>query len=237
MEINEKQKVIEKSKLADLIFVAILAASASVIVGIYMQFPQQMAQQISEATGIGIQNAAVTATENPTSTNSLTKAPGTPVAATIVSPNQSINKEFWINTVHFDGMTNVHAAVKCDTCNQNIPLHPAEKFPNSTLPAGTKGLVLTPPNKAGAWDFRSFAFAPSQIIVSQGDAVTLHFEGVQGFHHVITVEGVGTFPLDRGQIYTVSFIANKPGTISYFCHIHVPNMVGQILVLPKPMRI
>jgi D-arabinose 1-dehydrogenase-like Zn-dependent alcohol dehydrogenase len=34
-------------------------------------------------------------------------------------------------------------------------------------------------------------------VVNQGDTVTLHFLGVQGPHHVITVEGVGTFPLDR----------------------------------------
>ena len=57
---------------------------------------------------------------------------------------------------------------------------------------------------------------------------------VQGPHHVITVEGVGTFPLDREHIHTVSFIADKPGSITYWCSIHVPNMVGQILVLPKP---
>ena len=61
---------------------------------------------------------------------------------------------------------------------------------------------------------RAFTFAPDQIVVNQGDTVTLHFLGVQGPHHVITVEGVGTFPLDRGQIHTVSFTADKPGTIT-----------------------
>lgn len=54
-----------------------------------------------------------------------------------VDPNQSTNKEFWINTVHLDGMTNVHPGVKCDTCPQNTPLHPAEQPPaNSTIPTG-----------------------------------------------------------------------------------------------------
>ena len=149
-----------------------------------------------------------------------------------VTPSQSTNKTFWINTVHVDGTTNIHAAVACDTCSQNTPLHPAEKFPNATVTAGP-GLVLRPPNKVGAWDFRAFAFDPSLIVVNQGDKVTLHFVGVQGFHHVITVEGVGTFPLDRAQIHTVSFIASNPGTITYYCHIHFPNMIGQILVLPR----
>jgi len=150
-----------------------------------------------------------------------------------VNPNQSTNKEFWIDTVHFDGMTNLNAAKFCDTCSQNTPLHPGEKPPvNSTIPTGG-GFRITEPNTVGAWDFRSFAFAPAQLIVKQGDKVTLHFVGVQGVHHVITVDGVGSFSLLRGQIHIVSFIANNPGTINYYCHIHMPNMVGQILVLPK----
>ena len=81
---------------------------------------------------------------------------------------------------------------------------------------------------------RSFTFAPDQIVVNQGDTVTLHFLGVQGPHHVITVQGIETFPLDRRHIHTVSFIADKPGTITYWCHIHVPNTVGEISVLRKP---
>jgi plastocyanin len=151
----------------------------------------------------------------------------------LVNPAKSTTDEFWINAVHLDGMTNINAGVKCDTCSQNTPLHPAEKPPlNSTIPTGG-GFKLTEPNKIGAWDFRSFTFSPSQIIVNQGDKVVLHFIGVQGAHHLITVDGIGTFPLIRGQIHTVSFIANSPGTINYMCHLHMPNMVGQILVLSK----
>jgi hypothetical protein len=151
----------------------------------------------------------------------------------LVNPAKSTTKEFWINTVHFDGLTNINAGVKCDTCSQNTPIHPAENPPlNSTIPTGG-GFRLLEPNKVGAWDFRSFTFSPSQIIFNQGDKVTLHFIGVQGAHHLITVDGIGTFPLSRGQIHTVSFIANSPGTISYTCHLHMPNMVGQILVLSK----
>ena len=150
-----------------------------------------------------------------------------------IVPNQTTNKEFWINTVHFDGLTNINAGIKCDTCPQNTPLHPAEQPPvNSTIPTGG-GFKITEPNKAGAWDFRSFAFAPAQIVVNQGDKVTLHFIGVQGAHHVITVDGIGTFELKRGQINTVSFIANNPGIINYVCHVHAPNMAGQIMVLPQ----
>jgi hypothetical protein len=188
--------------------IMVVIASAAMILGIQSQTSQKVLAQTSS------KGAAANAT------------------VVTVTPSQSTNKTFWINTVHVDGTTNIHAAVACDTCSQNTPLHPAEKFPNATLTAGP-GLVLRPPNKVGAWDFRAFAFAPSMIVVNQGDKVTLHFVGVQGFHHVITVEGVETFQLDRAQIHTVSFIANNPGTITYYCHIHLPNMVGQILVLPR----
>jgi plastocyanin len=184
--------------------------------------------QISEQTlqkTFGENYSSKTTTTMPSTSNVTT-------FKTIV-PNQTTNKEFWINTVHFDGLTNINAGVKCDTCPQNTPLHPAEQPPvNSTIPTGG-GFKITEPNKAGAWDFRSFAFAPAQIVVNQGDKVTLHFIGVQGAHHVITVDGIGTFELKRGQINTVSFIANNPGIINYVCHVHAPNMVGQIIVLPK----
>ena len=191
--------------------VAVVIVSAVMILGVQIQTSHNVLAQSANS-------------------NATTAAANTVVR---VTPSQSTNKIFWISTVHFDGTTTIHKGVACDNCTQNTPPHPAEAFPNTTLPAGP-GLVLRPPNKVGAWDMRAFTFAPDQIVVNQGDTVTLHFLGVQGPHHVITVEGVGTFPLDRGQIHTVSFIADKPGSITYLCHVHVPNMVGQILVLPKP---
>ena len=33
------------------------------------------------------------------------------------------------------------------------------------------------------------------IVVHQDDRVILHFVGVQGPNHVITISGIGTFPL------------------------------------------
>lgn len=211
-----------KKKTATMIASTIITivVCTALTIGIQTQISHQALAQMYDSTSNGMLAAAST-----------TAAANTP--AITVSPSQSTNKEFWINTVHIDGMTNIHAAMKCDTCNQNTPLHPAEQPPlNSTIPTGG-GFRLTEPNKVGAWDFRSFTFSPDQIVVNQGDKVTLHFIGVQGTHHLITVDGIATFPLMRGQIHTVSFIAKNPGTINYTCHLHLPNMVGQILVLPK----
>ena len=211
-----------KSKQTWLIAVAVMAAisASSVVTGISGQtLHKTFAENYSAATSASVTSASS----------------GKNAATTFktVIPNQSKNKEFWINTVHLDGNTNINPGVKCDTCPQNTPLHPAEQPPaNSTIPQGG-GFRITEPNNVGAWDFRSFTFSPDQIVVNQGDKVTLHFIGVQGAHHVVSVEGVDTFQLMRGQIHTVSFVADKPGTITYICHVHLPNMVGQILVLPK----
>ena len=232
------QKKITTSKQVQLIAVAVIAASiivasAAMISGINnsQNLQKAMAQEYYPS---GTNTTTTTETANEYKT-ALIGGSGNSSGATVktVNPDQTTNKEFWINTVHFDGMTNINAAVKCDTCPQNTPLHPAEQPPvNSTIPTGG-GIKVTEPNKAGAWDFRSFTFSPAQIVVNQGDKVTLHFIGVQGAHHVIEIQGVDTFELLRGQIHTVSFIANNPGTITYVCHVHPPNMVGQILVLPK----
>jgi hypothetical protein len=202
---------------------SIIIATATVAVVIVSAAAMILGLQIQTSHNVLAQSARSNATTTTAAANTVVR----------VTPSQSTNKTFWISTVHFDGTTTIYKGVGCDNCTQNTPPHPAEAFPNTTLPAGP-GLVLRPPNKVGAWDMRAFTFAPDQIVVNQGDTVTLHFLGVQGPHHVITVEGVGTFPLDRGQIHTVSFIADKPGSITYLCHVHVPNMVGEILVLPKP---
>ena len=110
------------------------------------------------------------------SAKSNTTTPATNNTVVTVTPSQSTNKTFWIGTVHLDGTTSLQAGVPCGNCSQNTPPHPAEKFPNTKLPAGP-GLVLRPPNKVGAWDMRAFTFAPDQIVVNQGDTVTLHFLG------------------------------------------------------------
>jgi plastocyanin len=231
MNMNRKKITTTTSKQRQLMAVAIITASvisAAMIVGINngQNLQKVMAEEVYPS------GTSSTATSNEYKTGS-TASSGTTAAVKAVNPSQTTNKEFWINTVHLDGMTNINAGVKCDTCPQNTPLHPPEKPPvNSTIPTGG-GFRITEPNKVGAWDFRSFTFAPDQIVVNQGDKVTLHFIGVQGAHHVIDVQGVDTFELMRGQIHTVSFIANNPGTITYICHVHLPNMVGQILVLPK----
>lgn len=50
----------------------------------------------------------------------------------MVNPSQTTGKEFWINTVHLDGATSLHAAV-ANPLSAHTPLHPAEVPPQSRL--------------------------------------------------------------------------------------------------------
>ena len=90
---------------------------------------------------------------------------------------------------------------------------PPEKFPNSTIPAGG-GLNLTPPTRK-ALEIQSIyvrTIANSRQPRRQGHT---SFRRLQGAHYTIAVDGVGSFPISRGQIHTVSFTADKVGIINY----------------------
>ncbi len=133
------------------------------------------------------------------------------------------NKTFYIATVHLDGITSIYPASD----------HPSEPYPNSTLPSGG-GLVIKKIDNMGGWKVRQYMFAPSVIVVNQGDQVTLNFVDVQGPEHMITVDGIAPqFDIHRGEMKTITFTADKVGTIDFWCSMHEPNMRGEIVVLPR----
>lgn len=127
------------------------------------------------------------------------------------------NRTFYINTVNHEASVNATE----------------EPFPNFTLPEGG-GYMLDPPNERGNWRIETYVFDPSQIVVYEGDQVTLNILGVRGGVHNISVSGyVDEFELHRGELRTVTFTADRAGTIDFICSIHQPTMHGQILVLPR----
>jgi plastocyanin len=132
-------------------------------------------------------------------------------------------KTFYIATVHLDGITSVYPTSD----------HPSEPYPNSTLPSGG-GFVIKKIDDMGGWKIRQFMFTPSQVVVNQGDQVTLNFVDVQGPEHMITVDGITPeFDIHRGEMKTITFTADKVGTINFWCSMHQPNMRGEIVVLPR----
>jgi plastocyanin len=208
---NNKKTMMKKTSITMITAAAIITVVASAVIVFGMQ------SKISQ-NALGQSYGS--------STNGASAAAATKSIAASNNPNQSTNKEFWIKTVHLDGFANL----------KGIPTGPdpapPEKFPNSTIPAGG-GVKLTPPDKTGAWKFRVFTFEPSQIVVNEGDKVTLHFADVQGAHYIIAVDGIGSFPISRGQIHTISFTADKLGIMHYWSPDHMPSVTGQIVVLPR----
>ena len=131
-------------------------------------------------------------------------------------------RDFYIVTVHYDGKTNVNGDAT----------HKPEAFPEAALPS-SKGMWVKGPKDNGDWQVRTFVFDPAEVTVEVGDDVNLHFVGVHGGSHTVTVEGAEPIVVKRGTSQTVSFKAQTPGIVSFVCNDHPPSMRGQVVVLSK----
>jgi hypothetical protein len=139
------------------------------------------------------------------------------------APAEAAVRRFYVMTVHLDGVTGLQATAA----------HPAEAFPAEPLPAGG-GLLLRQPNAEGTWGVRAFVFQPGQIVVEQGEPVTLTFVGVHGPRFRIAVDGVAEpIALRRGEARSVAVPADRPGRIGFRSLDHAPSMTGEVLVLPR----
>jgi len=109
-----------------------------------------------------------------------------------------------------------------------------ESFPQSALPEGG-GYLLNKPNAAGRWEVSTYRWMPSQIVVNQGDEVTLEYIGINGAEHPSVIEGYDkSFNVKRGQVTTLTFKADKAGLFRILCGAHHPSMHGELIVLPRP---
>jgi hypothetical protein len=109
-----------------------------------------------------------------------------------------------------------------------------EPFPTEVLPAGG-GYVVRQPDQSGRWEVSGYVWQPSQIVVTEGDEVTLEFVGINGREHPTTLSAFGqTFTVKRGQLTRVTFVASKAGVFGFVCSAHRPSMTGELIVLPKP---
>jgi hypothetical protein len=108
-----------------------------------------------------------------------------------------------------------------------------EPFPIEALPTGG-GYVLKQPDQSGRWGVEVYVFQPSQILVNQGDEVTLEFVGINGRSHPVTISGYGkTFTLKRGHVQRATFVADKAGIFRFYCSAHLPSMMGELVVMEK----
>ena len=108
-----------------------------------------------------------------------------------------------------------------------------EPFPTAALPEG-EGYELEGPNAEGRWEVSTYRWDPNQIIVNQGDEVTLEILGVNGAEHPSEIDGYDvSFTVKRGQLTTVTFTADKAGVFEFRCLTHQPSMLGELIVLPS----
>lgn len=109
----------------------------------------------------------------------------------------------------------------------------AEPFPTAPLPSGP-GYVRREPDASGRWEISAYRWDPSQIIVNEGDEVTLEIVGINGATHPSTIAGYNLrFNVKRGEVTRVSFRADRPGVFRIECATHLPSMVGELIVLPR----
>ena len=109
-----------------------------------------------------------------------------------------------------------------------------EPFPTEPLPAGGGYVIAQPDEKNRRWEVSAYVWQPSQIIVNQGDEVTLEFVGINGAAHPTTITAFGqAFTVKRGQAHRVTFVAAKAGIFGITCSTHKPSMVGELIVMPK----
>jgi plastocyanin len=108
-----------------------------------------------------------------------------------------------------------------------------EPFPSAKLPDG-KGYELKSPDAKGRWEVSTYRWDPNQIIVNQGDDVTLEILGVNGKEHPTVIEGYNiSFTVKRGELTSIAFTADKAGVFAFRCGIHQPSMVGELIVMPS----
>ncbi len=85
-----------------------------------------------------------------------------------------------------------------------------------------------------------YAFAPSTIVVTQGDHVTLDIRNLEAGGddgHTLTIPGYGiNVSLPPLSTKTITFTASKAGVFPFFCEFHKPWMSGKLVVLPARAR-
>jgi plastocyanin len=106
-----------------------------------------------------------------------------------------------------------------------------EPFPAAELPAGG-GYILKAPDDNGRWEVSTYRWDPGQVIVNQGDIVTLEIIGINGSAHPFTIEGHDVSGVvTRGHVTRVTFTADKAGVFKILCDAHMPAMQGELVVL------
>lgn len=99
------------------------------------------------------------------------------------------------------------------------------KQPTVTLDPNARVFKLTGVN---------YGYDVQEIVVKEGDTVTINFESTDGFHDLVIDEfAIATKRVQPGVKTSVTFVADKKGTFEYYCSVgshRTSGMVGKIIV-------
>jgi plastocyanin len=132
------------------------------------------------------------------------------------------------------------------TDQTDFPQHTRDAFPDYFGPAdepfesgGAPGYYLFM-TEEDEWRIGSYMFLPQDIVVYQGEQITMEVLNVRGSEHKNTTlfdpDGeiaAGPFDMFRGDLHIFEFTAEKTGIYQFICNDHLPNMVMNIHVLPQ----
>lgn len=80
----------------------------------------------------------------------------------------------------------------------------------------------------------NYAFDVKQIKVKLGDSVTINFKSMDGFHDFVIDEfNARTERVKTGDTTSITFVANKKGTLEYYCSVgqhRLNGMIGKLVV-------
>lgn len=90
------------------------------------------------------------------------------------------------------------------------------------------------------WQVSSYFYSPGELVVNQGDEVTLRTFVLNGDVHETWLEAPdgskvpgAEVTMNRGRQYEVQFTADQAGYYTWICGNHAPTMTAKILVLPN----
>lgn len=94
--------------------------------------------------------------------------------------------------------------------------------------------TITPQARTIRIDARQFAYSPSELKVNPGDTITIQLLSTDVVHGLY-VDGYDvSVEADPGQMATLTFVADKPGSFRFRCNVTCgamhPFMIGKLTV-------
>jgi plastocyanin len=96
-------------------------------------------------------------------------------------------------------------------------------------------------NKTKVFDISgtNFSFSENEIVVHEGDTVTINFSSESGFHDWVVGEfDAATDQISAGDTTSVTFVADKSGSFEFYCSVgnhRAQGMIGTLVVEAKDM--